>query len=206
MPPLYFNQNQLKSLEDYVSLNQTVSVVRKNVVKKRWAAMGCVAGFLAAGSAQAFNQANQFVFGLDGGLGVFSPRHHLNNTGVIDARLGYNITKEYGVQALFSVFNTESTRGFRKGAHVNGNFYAFDVVKYFSPYHQFQPYIAAGPSVVALNPNSPDANNEGGINAALGSQWFSGKKIALSLEARAFYTMIGGKWDFYPNAGVVFLF
>jgi hypothetical protein len=141
-----------------------------------------------------------------GGYGILSSKHHVNNTGVIDVTAAYNLTDRWGLQGLVAFFNTNSTRTPIKNQHVSGNFYAFDVLYHTTPWHQFQPYFALGPSVVSFNPSGTDANNEGGLNGAIGTQWFAGKRLALGLELRDFYTIVGGKNDLYPNANLVFLF
>lgn len=156
-------------------------------------------------AAFAFNQANQWKLGLGGGVAFLSSRHHVNHPPVALLNAGYNLTDRWGVQGMVAFFSTNSTRASIKDQHVSGNFYAFDVLYHASPWHQFQPYAALGPSVVSLNPNGSDANNEGGLNGALGTEWFAGKRMALYLELRDFYTMVGGKNDVFPNAGLVFL-
>lgn len=156
-------------------------------------------------SVWAANQAGQWVFGVGGGAGLFSQRHHIDNTGITDISLAYNFTDQWGFQGLFGVFSTNSTRVSNDNEHVSGNLYAFDVVYHTAPRGNTQPYFAAGPSVVGLNPNAPDANDEGGINGAVGLQWFASTRVALSLEMRDFYTITGGKNDVFPNASVNFL-
>lgn len=153
----------------------------------------------------AFNQAGQWVMGLGGGAAIFSKRHHIDNTGITDMTLGYNFTDQWGFQGLFGVFNTNSTRPSNRKEHVSGNLYAFDAVYHTLPRGSVQPYFAAGPSVIGLNPNAPDANDEGGVNGAVGLQWVAGQRVALALELRDFYTITGGKNDVFPNASVNFL-
>jgi hypothetical protein len=162
--------------------------------------------YIWATSAYAFNQAGQWVAGLGGGYAYFSSKHHLENTGAADAQLGYNLTNRWGVQGLIAFFNANSRRASNYNEDVRGNFYAFDVVYHASPWHQFQPYLAAGPAMVGLNPNGSDANNEGGVNGALGAEWFFAKRMAFSAELRDFYVIVGGKNEVFPNAAVVFLF
>lgn len=154
----------------------------------------------------AYHQAHQWAVGLGGGYLYLSPRHHVDNTGVVDARLGYQLTDRWGIEGLVGFFNTNSTRASNNKEHVSGNLYAFDVLARAKPWHQWQAYVAAGPSVISLNPNGSDANNEGGVNAALGAEWFASERMALSLECRDFYVMDGGKNEVFPNASVVFLF
>ncbi|HEU5281107.1 MAG TPA: outer membrane beta-barrel protein [Gammaproteobacteria bacterium] len=162
--------------------------------------------YIWATSAYAFNQAGQWVAGLGGGYAYFSSKHHIENTGAADAQLGYNLTNRWGVQGLIAFFNSNSRRASNYSEDVRGNFYAFDVVYHASPWHQFQPYLAAGPAVVGLNPNGNDANNEGAVNGAVGTEWFFAKRMAFSAEVRDFYVIVGGKNEVFPNAAVVFLF
>src|SRR5690349_4572875 len=109
--------------------------------------------YIWASSAYAFNQANQWGVGLGGGYGYFSAKHHIDNTGVADVQFGYNLTNRWGVQGLVAFFNNKSKQASTYNQDVHGNFYAFNVIYHASPRHQFHPYLAAGHSVVGLNPN-----------------------------------------------------
>jgi hypothetical protein len=65
----------------------------------------------------------------------------------------------------------------------------------------------AGPGIIGLNPNGNDPNNEGNINAGLGTQYFVDKSFAFKVEARDFYTITGGgKNDVLIDVGVTYLF
>lgn len=73
------------------------------------------------------------------------------------------------------------------------------------PYRFVEPYLLAGVGVIGLNPNRNDGHNEGNMNFGIGSDFFIEKSIAFRIEARDFYTFVGGKNDILIGAGIKFL-
>lgn len=166
-----------------------------------------IAATLITPAAFAFNKAGTFPLTLGGGYYYLASKRHMDNTGALLGSLGYNINDQWGVQGILAGFSTNTRRSVdRDNRTVSGTFFAFDVVYHFKPYGQFQPYVLAGPGILGLSPNGDDARNEGNINGAAGLQYFIGEKMALGVEARGIYTLIGGKLDGFLNAGVTYLF
>lgn len=165
------------------------------------------AASLFSPAAMAFNATGSFPLTFGGGYYYLASKRHIDNTGAISGSLGYNITDQWGVLGLLAGFNSNSNRTVdRDNRTVNGTLFAFNIVYHFQPQNNFQPYLAAGPGVLGLSPNGDDARNEGNINAAGGAQYFIGKKMALGLEGRGIYTIIGGKLDGFVDAGITYMF
>lgn len=143
---------------------------------------------------------------LGGGYYHFAPKRHVGNTGVKFGELAYDFNEHWGIEGLLGFFVTDSHRSQDYGTSVNGTLFAIDGVYHFSPYHNFEPYLLAGPGAVSMHPNGNDANTEGNVNAGAGVQYFFSSSVALRLEARDFYTIVGGKNDYFLNGGVSFLF
>lgn len=152
------------------------------------------------------NQEGNWTFTLGDGYYRFASKRHIDNTGVAYGELAYNLTPHWGVESMLGFFTTDSRLAIDNGKEVNGSLFTLDAIYHFSPYCCFEPYVAAGPGVISMNPNGTNANTEGNINAAIGTQYFFSKTIALRVEFRDFYTMVGGKNDYFLNGGVSFLF
>lgn len=167
----------------------------------------CLSLVILGGSSNvfAFHRAGAFTFTLGGGYAYFSPKRHIDNAGIPYGAVGYDFTDRWGLEGLMGFFNTDPKRNQNNGRQISGNLFALDVVYHFVPYRFIQPYLLAGPGVIGLNPNGSNANNEGNINAAVGADLFVNPFIAFRIEARDFYTIVGGKQDIFPNAGVTFL-
>ena len=157
--------------------------------------------------AYAFNKSGTFPLTLGGGYYYLAEKRHMDNSGALSGALGYNINDQWGVQAMLAGFNTNTRRAVdQDNRTVDATFFAFNVVYHFKPTGRFQPYVLAGPGILGLSPNGDDARNEGNINGAFGVQYFIGEKMALGIEARAIYTIIGGKLDGFANGGITYMF
>ncbi len=168
---------------------------------------GCLSFFLILFSSTLFaaTRANSVAFTLGGGYEYFSSKHEVKNTGVGFGALGYNFTDHWGIEGLVGFFNTKSQRVATYHEQVKGTLFAIDGLYHFSSFQVVEPYLLAGVGVMGMNPSGDDAHNEGNINAGVGVQWFANQVVALRVEARDFYTWVGGKNDVMLDAGVMFL-
>lgn len=160
---------------------------------------------LACQPAQAFNNAGTVSLTAGGGYDYFSSKRNVKNSGVGFGILGYNFTDHWGIEALLGFYNTHSRLAATYNQDVKGTVFAFNAAYHFTPYGGFQPYVLAGPGVIGMNPNGTDAHNLGNINAAVGADYFFNEIVALRVEARDFYTFVGGKNDVMASGGVTFL-
>lgn len=134
-------------------------------------------------------------------------KRHMNDAGVAMVILGYDFTKHWGIEGLLGGYNTDFKGNRYNGESIKGVLFAVDGVYRFGPYYQvIQPYVLAGIGAIGMNHNNNDAHNEGNINAGIGAQFFIYKAIAFRVEARDFYTWVGGKNDVMVDAGMTFLF
>lgn len=137
----------------------------------------------------------------------FASTREINNTGFGFIGAGYNFTYHWGIDSIIGFFNTTPRNNANNGKRVNGTLFAIDALYRFEPFHNFEPYVLAGPGIMGLNPNGTDPNNEGNINAGIGTQYFFDKSLAFKVEARDFYTITGGgKNDVLLDIGVTYLF
>ena len=148
-----------------------------------------------------------------GGYDFFSSKRRMDNTGIGFLAIGYDFTCRWGVEAFFAGFRTNFKRSVDDNRRINGTIAAFDAVYHFDAYNAFgrepytiQPYLLAGFGAIGLNPTLTDANNEGNANGGIGVALTLHRMLALRLEARDFYTFVGGKNDVTVGAALSVIF
>lgn len=154
------------------------------------------------GKAQSRAGAATFTFG--SGYDFFATKRHIENTDIPFVAAGYDFTDHWGIEAIYGIFNTNFKKSVPDDRQIKGTLFAVDGVYHFSPYKMIEPYLMAGVGIIGLNPNRSDANNEGAINAGAGVLLFANEAVAFRVEARDFYTTVGGKNDIYLDGGVTF--
>lgn len=166
----------------------------------------CVVTLVSSTTVYAGNRAGAGTFTLGGGYYHFAPKRHVGNTGVKFGELGYDFNERWGIEGLLGFYVTDSHQEQIYGRSVNGTIFAINGVYHFCSFHNIEPYVLLGPGAISMHPNANDANTEGNINGGVGAQYFFHPSIALRVEARDFYTFVGGKNDYFLNGGVSFLF
>lgn len=149
------------------------------------------------------SHANAVTFSLGTGYEYFSSKRHLENTSVQFLGLGYNFTNQWGIEGLLGTLNTDQKSSVG-GRGVNGTMFNIDGIYHFTPYNVFEPYVLFGAGILGLNPNLNDANNEGSIDAGVGTFIFIDKVAAFRFEGRDMYTLVGGKNDVLLSGGLTF--
>lgn len=147
-----------------------------------------------------------FTLTVGGGYDYFSSKRQIEDSGIPYLGLGFDFNRHWGIEGLLGAFNTTFKDSVGDNREINGTLFAIDGVYHFSTYHRLEPYVLAGVGVLGLNPSRYDANNEGNVNAGLGLQLFIDPLVAFRVEARDFYTMVGGKNDVFLNGGITFYF
>ena len=142
---------------------------------------------------------------LGAGYEYFASKRHIDNTTVPFGIIGYNFTDHWGIEGLLGVINSTTYKTNSK-QHVHGGLFLVDGLYHFSNYKNIEPFVLAGVGITGLDPNGEDARNEGNINAGAGVLWFANEMIALRLEARDIYTIVGGKNDVMLGGGVTVVF
>jgi outer membrane beta-barrel protein len=167
-------------------------------------AVGLLA-LLMTGHAAAGNRAGAVTLTLADAYYHFASSRHLNNTSLPNVALAYNFTDRWAIEADVGAINTDQKPVLGK-AGVHGFLYTADAIYRFLPHKQFEPYLIAGVGLLSIKPNGLDSNNQGNINAGVGTQLFFSDMIALRGEVRDLYTTTGtGKNDYMINFGVSFL-
>lgn len=153
------------------------------------------------------NRPGVFTISLGNGYYHFDTKRKLENTYSQNIAFDYNFNRAVSIEGLIGLLNTDTTReNINPNVGAHGYLYTIDGLYHFRPYQFVEPYVLGGIGAVGLKPNGIDSKYQGNLNAGIGSQFFIDRSIALKLEARDVYTMIGGKNDYLINAGISFLF
>ncbi len=142
---------------------------------------------------------------------------------VYGARLGYDITNHFGVEAVFNYNATEYPISNGSSEDASAFNYRLDFLYNFIPCGPVDPYIAAGPGATRLYSIYPgvvdpgaageSTNNDFTLNVGGGLKWFLSESFALRADVRHLWLFdnvkvtdntIRNNWEY--TAGVDFLF
>ncbi len=172
-------------------------------------ALACISllTLTSATATYAGHQAGGGSFTLGGGEFFLASKRNMDNTGLGLGTLDYDFTDQWGVEGMLGGYNTHYKNRSVDDRTINGTIFSFDgVYRFGNAKSVLEPFVMAGVGIIGMNPNNNDANNEGNINAAIGLEYFVHPLVAIRVEARDFYTWVGGKNDVMVDAGVTFLF
>jgi hypothetical protein len=158
-------------------------------------------------TALAGNHPGAFTFTVGGAYDFWAADRNMHNAWLIPtAALAYNFDENWGIEGGYGTFETtQSTLG--GGNSVSGDLYTVDgLYRFNNVFHCLEPYVSAGVGVYHINPNGSNAQNQGNINAGVGTEVFFDKSVALRGEVRDIYTWAGSKNDVTIGFGVSFLF
>lgn len=149
---------------------------------------------------------------------TFDGEQHLETAPVYGLRLGYDLTKHVGIEAVADYLATERTRSGKRSA--NALSYRLDLLYNFLPDGPLVPYVAAGGGGITMGHGSrfenagvnalgySDGRNTAvTANAGLGVKYFLTDSVALRGDARqlmVFGEKIRYNWEY--TAGLSFLF
>jgi len=165
---------------------------------------------LPAGTIYAGDRAGAFSISPFAGGYTFDGERHLKTRGLYGLRLGVDINKYLGVEAVGNYVATEGTRDERTTHAVS---YRLDVIYNLVPDSRLVPYIAAGGGAMTMGHGAsfrgPGSNTDATANAGLGFKYFFTDSIAFRGDARhifAFEKHTEVKHDWEYTAGFTFLF
>lgn len=146
-----------------------------------------VAGLLALLATSAWSANKEGTFSVSPVIGgyTYDGVQHLDTTPVYGLRLGYNLTKAFGVEALFDYAHTESTLTERKADMYR---YGGELLYHFFPDNTLVPYVAAGYAGLNFNNIQP----RGAFDYGAGLKWFLTDNLALRGDVRHIIYKSGG--------------
>ncbi len=195
-------------------------------MKKEMAGLVALLLLSTAGTALAGQRAGAFSLSPFVGGYTFDGVERLETRPVYGLRLGYDITKNFGVEATFDYASTKSTDntkapGGQIKPNANSNLsvynYRIEGIYNFMPQNKLVPFVAigGGGSTISNRAGGEKSNNDGTADVGGGIKYFIGDDIALRADTRAimsFHHNIdfkggGDTWMNYEyTLGVQFLF
>lgn len=172
-----------------------------------FAALCIMAAPVAAGERAGAFSLSPFVGGY-----TFDGVQHMDTAPVYGLRLGYDLTKYLGVEAVGTYLSTKVTRSERS---VNALSYRLDILYNIVPDGPLVPYLAVGGGGLTTGHGHKglkisDRTTEATANAGLGFKYFLTDSVALRGDARQLFLFesphqsIKFNWEY--SAGLTFLF
>lgn len=128
---------------------------------------------------------------------TFDGAQHLETRPAYGLRLGYDVTKNFGVEGVFSYIPTESTRGFGSQNTIT---YHLDLLYNFQNESKLVPYLAIGGGGMNIDSTVFTKNTfTGTANVGGGLKYFITDDIAIRGDLRQIFLFngnVGG--DYYP--------
>jgi len=136
---------------------------------------------VAATAAFGANRSEQFSISPVIGGYTFDGRQHLDSSLIFGVRAGYNVTDNFGIEALFDYVNTEPTRAKNR---VDLYRYGGELLYHFMPDSRFVPYLAVGLSGLNFDAAGADTNTRAAFDYGLGAKYFVSDNFALRGDVR----------------------
>lgn len=130
------------------------------------------------------NRAGSFSVSPMAGAHIFKQSEGLRNTGFVGLNLGYNFTKNWGLELAGTVADVDlKPTGSGSFNYWTGR---ADLLYHFQPDERFVPYFAAGIGGAFLSQNVPSdpVNEDFMANYGVGFKYFTTDWLALRLDAR----------------------
>ena len=147
----------------------------------------CIGSILAAciiitaSAALGANRAELFSISPVIGGYTFDGRQHLDTNLIYGVRAGYNVTDNFGIEALVDYVNTEPTT---TGQRVEMFRYGGELLYHFIPENSFVPYLAAGLAGLNFDAEGVDKKTRAAIDYGVGAKYFLSDRFALRGDIR----------------------
>ncbi len=195
-------------------------------MKKEMAGLVAALLLTTAGTAVAEQRAGAFTLSPFVGGYTFDGVQRLETRPTYGLRLGYDITKNFGIEATFDYVSTKPTGNttgsggqIKPNSNSNLNVYNYRLegVYNFMPQNKLVPFVAVGGggSTITNRALSEKSNNDATLNAGAGVKYFLSEDVALRADTRAIVSFHhntdfrggGDTWLNYEyTLGVQFLF
>jgi OOP family OmpA-OmpF porin len=152
-----------------------------NCMKKRISSILAACIIITATAAFGANRAEQVSISPVIGGYTFDGRQHLDTNLVYGVRAGYNLTDNFGIEALFNYVKTEPTKAKDR---VEMNRYGGQLLYHFIPDSTFVPYLAVGLSGLNFDAAGVDKKAHAAFDYGLGAKYFMSDRFALRGDVR----------------------
>ncbi len=139
-------------------------------------------------------RAGSFEVSPFGGYNFFEERQNLEDQFIFGARLGYNFTKHFGIEAAGEFLQTEvddkTEKYSREGEFtspiddVDITFYHVDLLYHFMPEGNFNPFLVAGFGAAHYSPETINEDDMGIVSFGIGTKYWLMENIALRFDLR----------------------
>lgn len=150
-------------------------------MKNRISTILAVCMVIGATAAFGANREGQYsVSPVIGGY-TFDGKQHLDTNLIYGGRVGYNVTDNFGIEALLDYVNTEPTKAKNK---VDMFRYGGELLYHFMPENTFVPYLAVGLSGMNFTKGGSDRKAHAAFDYGLGAKFFATENFALRGDVR----------------------
>jgi OOP family OmpA-OmpF porin len=150
-------------------------------MKKRIGSILAACSIIMATAAFGANKAEQFSISPVVGGYTFDDKQHLDTNLVYGLRAGYNVTDNFGIEALIDYVNTEANRANNR---VEMYRYGGELLYHFMPESTFVPYLAVGLAGLHFDAFGKSSNTYTAFDTGVGAKYFVNDKFALRADAR----------------------
>jgi len=157
-------------------------LTREISMKTRTGSILAACIIFTASAAFGANRAEQFsVSPVIGGY-TFDGKQHLDTSLVYGVRAGYNVTDNFGIEALIDYVNTEPTKADNR---IEMFRYGGELLYHFMPHNTFVPYLAVGLAGLHFDDNNgTDKRTRAAVDYGLGAKYFVNDRFALRGDVR----------------------
>jgi len=169
-------------------------------------------------SARSEIKAGSFEVTPFGGYNFFEDEQNLENAPLWGGRIGYNFTRNFGLEGVFDYMWTNvdnrTITGFMEGQYrspmndVDLTFYHLDAIYHLIPEGNFNPFVAIGFGGAHYSPDISD-KDMADFNVGVGAKYWLAENIALRIDVRD-YMVTEIFQETYHNvavlAGITFAF
>lgn len=163
--------------------------------------------------ASAANKAQTLSFTPVVGAYLFDGKQHLEANVLYGARLGYNFTDAFGIEALFDYSHNNKSTNPTVDAGISMYRYGGELLYHFNPSGTFVPYVAAGYAGVNFDGNSDGfidkgyKQTKGAFDYGIGGKLFVSENVALRGDVRHIIYKYDRTYNNYEaTVGVYFAF
>ncbi|CAH2030229.1 OmpA family protein [Trichlorobacter ammonificans] len=143
---------------------------------------------MQAGTVLAENRAETFTLSPYAGGYTYESKQKIETGPVLGARLGYNLTENWALEAILDYAWGDKTNG---PGHAEKLRYGGDVLYNFWPTKSLVPYLAAGFGGMDLNDSGAKTTGRAVFNYGGGVKWFMVDDVALRADVRGLNYSIG---------------
>lgn len=145
-----------------------------------------------------------FYFSTMLGSHVFEGDQHLDNALFWSLGLGYNLTEQAALEAVFSQTKADGETSTDRGACVQT--LRIDALLHFQPNHQLVPYLVTGLGQITNDPDSGSSTRHFMINLGGGLKYFINDHVALAADLRYLLDFDQPDNNLLGSAGLIFQF